>query len=131
MNDEIFSSKQSARPSGRIGSLTDDGPNGSCVLERSALCGSAAPQKASVFAYRAKHSSSYSIRSVFSAKRTISLTGLLSEMPTNRPGANFLFAHQQARMRRVATRLGSTVALVANELINEHFKSPAENCCRW
>jgi hypothetical protein len=27
--------------------------------------------------------------------------------------------------------LGSTVALVANESINQHFKSPAENFCRW
>jgi hypothetical protein len=55
----------------------------------------------------------------------------LSEKPTNRPGANFLFADRQARMRSVATRPGSTVALVANESINQHFKSPAENFCRW
>jgi len=31
---------------------------------------------------------------------------LLSELATNRPGANFLFADRQARMRRVATRPG-------------------------
>jgi hypothetical protein len=55
----------------------------------------------------------------------------LSEMPTNRPDANFLFADRQVRMRRVATLPGSTVALVANESINQHFKSPAENFCRW
>src|SRR5579864_7856353 len=34
------------------------------------------------------------------------------------------FADQQARMRRLATGPGSTVALVANESINQHFKSP-------
>ena len=44
---------------------------------------------------------------------------------------SFPFADQQARMRRVATRPGSTVALVANESINQQFKSPAENFCRW
>ena len=44
---------------------------------------------------------------------------------------NFRIADQQARMRRVASRPGSTVALVANESINQHFKSPAENFCRW
>jgi hypothetical protein len=41
------------------------------------------------------------------------------------------FADQQARMRRIATRPGSTVALVANESINQHFESPAENFWRW
>ena len=41
------------------------------------------------------------------------------------------FADQQARMRRLATGPGSTVALVANESINQHFKSHAENFCRW
>jgi hypothetical protein len=30
----------------------------------------------------------------------------VAEKPTNRPSANFLFADQQARMRRVATRTG-------------------------
>jgi len=43
---------------------------------------------------------------------------------------NFRIADQQARMRRVASRPGSTVALVANESINQHFKSPAESFCR-
>ena len=43
----------------------------------------------------------------------------------------FRFADQQGRMRRLATRPGSTVALVANESINQHFKSHAENFCRW
>jgi len=43
----------------------------------------------------------------------------------------FRLADQQARVRRVATRPGSTVVLVANESINQHFKSPAENFCRW
>jgi hypothetical protein len=41
------------------------------------------------------------------------------------------FADQQARMRRVATRPRSTVALVANESINQHFESPAENFWCW
>jgi hypothetical protein len=44
---------------------------------------------------------------------------------------NFRIADQRARMRGVAARPGSTVALVANESINQHFKSPAENFCRW
>jgi hypothetical protein len=47
-------------------------------------------------------------------------------------GSRFVrVADQQARMRRVATRPGPTVALVANESINQHFQSPAENFCRW
>jgi hypothetical protein len=45
--------------------------------------------------------------------------------------ANFRLADQQARMRRLGTGSGSTVALVANESINQHFKSHAENFCRW
>ena len=44
---------------------------------------------------------------------------------------NFRIADQRARMRRVAARPGFTVALVANESINQHFKSHAENFCRW
>jgi len=35
------------------------------------------------------------------------------------------------REERLATGRESTVALVANESINQHFKSHAENFCRW
>jgi hypothetical protein len=36
-----------------------------------------------------------------------------------------------SRRECLATRLGSTVALVANESINQHFESHAENFCCW
>src|ERR1700722_2453453 len=53
----------------------------------------------------------------------------VSRQPAIRDG--FPDANQQAKMRGLATRRGSTVALVANESINQHFKSPAEHFCRW
>ena len=56
---------------------------------------------------------------------------LLCVLPRSPFMDNFRIADQQGRMRRVASRPGSTVALVANESINQHFKSPAENFCRW
>src|SRR6201987_3395435 len=41
------------------------------------------------------------------------------------------FADQQGKMRSLATGPGFTVASVASESINQHFKSHAENFCRW
>ena len=49
---------------------------------------------------------------------------LLSELATNRPGANFLFADRQDRMRRVATRPGIDITelLVAEAGAKDKFK---------
>ena len=43
----------------------------------------------------------------------------------------FWIADQQARMQTLAIGPGSTMALVANESINQHCKSHAENFRRW
>ena len=43
----------------------------------------------------------------------------------------FRVADQKGQNAKGSHPAWTTVALIANESINQHFKSPAENFCRW